>query len=87
MLAQYYPGKSRDGFDTRDDRLKWFRYCLRKIYTNWLYESRVNPEIEKSIAVPYGIGCGLARGVWGDYYSLLEEFSKEYNFKVVIYKL
>lgn len=64
MFAQYEPGAP--GFETRASRLEAFRKCLVDI--------EQLPELQ-SIAFPYGIGCGLARGYWTDYQTVLEEFS------------
>ena len=38
-----------------------------------------------SIAIPYGIGCGLAGGSWDIVYSIIEEVFKDYD--VTIYQL
>lgn len=38
-----------------------------------------------SVAIPYGIGCGLAGGDWEVVYKIIEEVFKDYN--VTIYKL
>lgn len=40
----------------------------------------------KSIAIPYGIGCGLAGGNWGKVYEIIEELSESYNYDITIYK-
>lgn len=78
MFAQFYPGKSKeDGVDTKHERLKSFISCLQKIL-----------EIEdlKSVAFPYGIGCGLAGGDWNDYKKILEAFSeKAFNKDIKVY--
>lgn len=38
-----------------------------------------------SIAIPYGIGCGIANGDWNTVLSIIDKVFKEY--KVTLYKL
>lgn len=38
-----------------------------------------------SIAIPYGIGCGIANGDWNIVYKIIEEVFEDYN--VTLYKL
>lgn len=40
---------------------------------------------ELTIAMPYGIGCGIANGEWDKVYKIIEKVFKNYN--VTIYKL
>ena len=43
---------------------------------------------DKSIAIPYGIGCGLGGGDWNEVLKIIEKSIKAYDVKnVVIYKL
>ena len=68
MFAQYDPGKSKSsGQDTIKQREAWFQKCLEKI-------SKIKGL--KSIAFPYGIGCGLAGGEWKRYKSMLLEWGE-----------
>ncbi|MEX0597809.1 MAG: macro domain-containing protein [Candidatus Paceibacterota bacterium] len=39
----------------------------------------------KSIALPYGIGCGLAGGDWDKVYKMIDEVFKDYE--ITLYKL
>lgn len=81
MLGQYYPGRTKypnsqkDGFKARENA---FWKCLERIL-----------EIEdmKSIAFPFGIGCGAAGGNWPTYLTMIENFADHTNAEVVIYKL
>lgn len=41
----------------------------------------------KTIAIPYKYGCGIANGNWNIVYKIFEELSKEYMVDIVIYKL
>lgn len=38
-----------------------------------------------SIAIPYGIGCGIANGEWNKVYKIIEEVFSDYD--VTLYKL
>lgn len=40
---------------------------------------------QKTIALPYGIGCGLAGGSWDVVYKIIDETFDDYN--VTLYKL
>lgn len=59
--------------DSYNNRKIWFKECL-----DILDEHNYG-----TIAIPYGIGCGLAGGKWDEYKHMLEECKT----KVVIYKL
>lgn len=76
MYAQYYPGgpSLREG-DTREQRILWFEKCLEKI------EKIKNL---REIAFPYNIGCGLAKGDWEVYHSILDRFAERNSFRVVL---
>lgn len=89
LLSQYYPGGSSKRFthegeiDTKEQRKLWFYMCLKNI----AIFCDENPTLKRELAVPYGIGCGLAGGNWPEYYKILETFAKDYSFDIVIYKL
>lgn len=79
MYAQYFPGrchlkKASDTFETYDKRLKWFEQCLNEL------GRRIEEDV--TIAFPYGIGCGLAGGHWGDYYNLIRQFVNQFGHKI-----
>lgn len=38
-----------------------------------------------SIAIPYGIGCGIANGDWNEVYKIIEKVFEDYS--VTLYKL
>ncbi len=67
MLSQYKPGSPSVG-DSSDDRIRWFKLCLKEIK---------NIDDIKSVAFPYKIGCGLAKGDWKTYKKIIEEFVEE----------
>lgn len=77
MYAQYHPGPpSARNNDTDVNRVKWFAECLNRI-------SRIKNL--RHIAFPDQIGCGLARGDWSIYYSMLYSFAEQNpNVKVTI---
>jgi O-acetyl-ADP-ribose deacetylase (regulator of RNase III) len=84
MFTQYYPGISKEqdsNLDGRVAREKYFHQCLLKV-------SQL-PGL-KSIAFPFGIGCGLAGGNWDYYLGTLNNFanfvSKKYQTQVKIYR-
>lgn len=79
MFAQRLPGKAR-GSETNAIRLKWFVDCLNKL------NARLEPDAH--IAMPYGIGCGLAGGDMEAYMNAIETWSKSPRIsRVVLYKL
>jgi O-acetyl-ADP-ribose deacetylase (regulator of RNase III) len=72
LIGQVYPGAPlhdglRDGYKVREG---YFNQCLTKILGI--------PNIE-SIALPVGIGCGLAGGNWSNYLPMIEKFDRAVN--------
>ena len=68
MNAQYYPGPPRaSGKDDRQHRLQYFEQCLQAL-TQHINDSCTHP---CSVAFPWRIGCGLAKGVWRLYSTLI----------------
>ena len=64
MIAQVNPGKpSKHDYDNYEARVEYFGQCLDAI-------DREFPNV-KTIAMPYGIGCGLAGGDWKLYANLI----------------
>lgn len=59
--------------DTYENRKKWFKECLDKL----------DQENYGTVAVPYGIGCGLAGGIWDDYIKMLDMCQTN----IILYKL
>jgi O-acetyl-ADP-ribose deacetylase (regulator of RNase III) len=80
MYAQYYPGNPVPGnWDDKIARERYFKDCLDAIAKL--------PDL-KSIAFPFGIGCGLAGGNWENYSKMLEDFAAIIpDVKVVLYRL
>lgn len=68
MFSQRYPGKPNGTDDTYEMRKKWFQECLGRISLKF--------KNLKSIAFPYGIGCGLAQGIWREYEAMIVDFAK-----------
>lgn len=77
MYSQFYPGPSKYQNDTSEKRKQWFINCLEEI-------KKININL---IAIPYNIGCGLAGENWEEYFSILENFSKNNNISITLYKL
>jgi len=77
MFAQRYVSIPKYNNDSSDMRLGWFRECLGQI-------AKI-PEV-KSLALPHGIGCGLAGGSWSSYLALIQEFAVQNpDIEVVLY--
>lgn len=84
LFTQFLPGKpgtSKRSYtnpenykDNKNERLRWFKECLEIIDDD--------PEID-IVALPYGIGCGLAGGKWEDY----EKAIGDAKTKFVLYRL
>jgi len=82
LFAQYGPGKPSKG-DSQEERLGWFKECLDKVA-----ELRDSEHGLKSVALPWGIGCGLAGGDWGSYEEVIREWARGMEgVEVVLYKL
>ncbi len=72
---QYHPGKpsidktiEKDRkIDSYQNRLFYLEKCLQRIETI--------PDL-KSIGIPSEMGCRLAKGLWSDYLSIIEDFAK-----------
>lgn len=64
--------------DSYEQRKKWFSEGLEHFH-------KQASDI-KSIAIPWGIGCGLAGGEWEDYLRLIIDFFKGKNYVVNFYK-
>lgn len=64
MFGQYKPGVHGPD-DSAEQRIEWFKLCLEDIKKLEL----------KSIAFPFGIGCGLAGGNWKEYFKMLIQFA------------
>lgn len=83
LFAQYHPGRPsnlhRQGeySDTEQARQGYFRECLKKFAASLPPSPR--------IAIPYKIGCGLAKGDWKVYKAILEEFESQLGFELEIY--
>ena len=79
MLAQRSPGKSTYQNDTPQMRIQWFKQCLDHLATVVVPGS--------TIAFPYKIGCGMARGSWPTYEEMLIKFSESVKVKNCVVKI
>lgn len=81
--GQYFPGAPNEKslLDSSIVREGYFWQCLKQI---------AKIEELESIALPVGIGCGLAKGNWNHYMKMIENFDKIVNtlqkVEVVLYK-
>ncbi|MCY8083233.1 Appr-1-p processing protein [Bacillus inaquosorum] len=61
-------------------------YTKTEALTRGLKEVKeLSKQLNKSVAIPYGIGCGLAGGDWNIISELIDSIFSDYN--VAIYKL
>lgn len=75
-FAQRYPGGTDSTVDSPDRRLDAFANCLRSTEIELHRIAGFNP-IE--LAFPFGIGCGLAKGNWLSYMTLLIQSYERLN--------
>lgn len=73
MFAQFCPGIPKSLYDSANNRVKWFEQCIDTIIQSNFTD----------IAMPFGIGCGLAGGDWNTYYKILQNC----KLNVTLYKL
>lgn len=78
MYAQIRPGRPTTN-ETRAMRLQWLRRCLFEVSESLTHDV--------SLALPYGIGCGLAGGDWDDTYALIKRFADYVDFDITLYRL
>lgn len=82
LFAQYGPGKPGKD-DTKGQREEWFKTCLDKVG-----ELKESEKGVRSVALPWGIGCGLAGGDWVVYEGIIKEWAKKNeDVEVAVYKL
>lgn len=79
MYAQRYPGIPKYDNDTADNRVLWFKECLKKI-------AALKNIASCSLAFAHGIACGYGGGDWAVYEKVLRDFSVEHQIHVVLYK-
>ena len=75
FYSQIHPGEPGKKGDTAQDREAYFERCLRIL-------SKVKGIRE--VAFPYKIGCGLAKGDWENYSTMIENFA-EANEHIKVY--
>jgi len=69
--------------DSHEAREKWFATGLNQLHNFMIAQGY------KSVAFPYGIGCGIAGGNWDHYYNMLQQFARKAggNYTVTVYKM
>jgi len=78
--AQYYPSPYGYPNDNAAKRLGWFESCLGEI-------SKIKNIKNKTIGMPFNIGCGAGGGNWVLYYDLICKFAIREKINVVLYQL
>jgi len=78
LLGQDRPGRPSP-LETAEKRLVWFTSALQYLAVEM--RSRGWSEV----AMPKGIGCGLAGGNWVDYLKVIQEWSSRERINVVLY--
>ena len=58
----------------RRNRVQWFKNCLDELGLL---------KVQK-IAMPFKIGCSMAKGHWPNYLKMIKEFARQYNKHVII---
>ncbi|MDD4930602.1 MAG: NADAR domain-containing protein [Candidatus Colwellbacteria bacterium] len=77
LVGQHYPGEARYPTDTPEKRIAAFKKGLETI-------AKKIPS-DSSIAFPYNIGCGLAKGEWNVYEKMVQDFAdKNKGLKVLL---
>jgi len=69
--------------DSASDRLAYFREALNKVA---LLPFPPAPRA-RAVAMPWGIGCGLAGGDWSLYEQEINAFAKKHEIQCVLYRL
>jgi O-acetyl-ADP-ribose deacetylase (regulator of RNase III) len=77
LYTQYYPGGAKYNSDSEDLRLRWFQTALTGFF-------KTHPG--KSLALPHGIGCGLAGGNWSLYERAIKEAAATSGAQIILYK-
>jgi hypothetical protein len=78
FYAQYFPGKPRKPRDTTEVRLGWLLQSIGAF---------VRDQQASEIALPYGIGCGLAGGDQHTFSEALQNLAREKSFSIIFYQL
>ena len=90
LNAQYYPGPPRENtHDSRQKRLQYFDHALGSLAAH-IHKYRSHP---CAVALPWRIGCGLARGQWRLYSTMIMDWANRtrtsdgHRITVTIYQL
>jgi len=78
FYGQYHPGKAKHRSDTKGQRLEWLISSMDRFVTDCT---------PSELALPHGIGCGLAGGDWEIYYDALKKFAGDRKLRIRLYKL
>ena len=78
MLAQFRPGRPTLT-ETAQNRIEWFGQCLESLGI-FMRDHKYT-----TVAMPLGIGCGLAGGNWEIYREMINKFAYKYEVSVRLY--
>ena len=78
FYSQYHPGKAKQKPDTRQARLEWLLSAMER----FIRDQKVS-----ELALPHGIGCGLAGGDWEVYWKSLAQFADAHEVTIKLYRL
>nr|QBK87161.1 MAG: SNF2 subfamily protein [Marseillevirus LCMAC201] len=92
LFSQFTPGKpnvfyqdvctDHDIVDDAANRIEWFKQCLQ------LLVKKIDSLGCKTVAFPYGLGCGLAGGDWKVYSSIITDWAHQHtDLKVIFMKI
>ncbi|KAJ1444731.1 hypothetical protein M885DRAFT_552176 [Pelagophyceae sp. CCMP2097] len=85
LYAQRAPGlPRRSGDDSAETRLAWFELSLDALAE--LLDGR-GEGAQRSVALPYNVGCGLAGGDWKLYSKTVDAFARDHGVDVTLYDL
>jgi hypothetical protein len=74
LNAQFYVGRKQAAEDYNQRHIA-FRQSLQEV-VKWLSSSDEGKEIQ-AVYIPEKIGCGLARGDWNIYLSMIDKFANQ----------
>ncbi len=77
LYTQFYPGPAKYTSDSEDLRLRWFQSALTDFFKS-------RPGL--TMALPHGIGCGLAGGSWSLYERAIKDAAAPTGAQVILYK-
>ena len=81
LYGQVKAGKPSSNGDSKDDRVVYFIRSLDDFYNK---ARAIQPKGKILLALPKGVGCGLAGGDWNVYQKVIEEFDNSHPNDLVV---